>query len=44
MTLKILVDMNLSPDWISYLALAGWPAVHWSDIGDPRAIDSVIMA
>jgi predicted nuclease of predicted toxin-antitoxin system len=44
MSLAILVDMNLSPDWIPLLRQAGWSAVHWSEIGDPRDEDSVIMA
>ncbi len=30
---KLLVDMNLSPQWIPVLQ-HGWPAVHWSDVGD----------
>lgn len=43
MSTKILVDMNLSPDWVSVLAGAGWSAVHWSTVGDPRASDQTIM-
>ena len=43
MTVKIVVDMNLSPDWISLLESHGWSAVHWSRIGDPRASDATIM-
>jgi predicted nuclease of predicted toxin-antitoxin system len=43
MSLNILVDMNLSPDWVPVLACSGWPAVHWSNVGDPRATDRVIM-
>lgn len=43
MVLKILIDMNLSPDWIPLLTAQGWDAVHWSDIGDPRAPDPTIM-
>lgn len=43
MSLKILIDMNLSPDWVAVFAGEGWSAVHWSAIGDPRATDSVIM-
>ena len=42
--MKLLVDMNLSPDWVAVLAQAGWEAVHWSSIGNPRAVDSEIMA
>jgi predicted nuclease of predicted toxin-antitoxin system len=35
--------MNLSPAWVDYLGLAGFPCVHWSAIGDARASDSAIM-
>ena len=44
MSLRIVLDMNLSPEWSSYLTQAGWPTVHWSDVGDPHAEDSRIMA
>ncbi|HEV2970054.1 MAG TPA: DUF5615 family PIN-like protein [Pirellulales bacterium] len=43
MSIKIVIDMNLSPDWAPVLEHHGWPAVHWSKVGDPRAIDRVIM-
>jgi predicted nuclease of predicted toxin-antitoxin system len=42
--MKILVDMNLSPDWISRLDTAGIEAVHWSSVGAVDAADSEIMA
>lgn len=42
--MKLLVDMNLSPDWVAILKQAGWEAVHWSSVGDPRADDSIIFA
>jgi predicted nuclease of predicted toxin-antitoxin system len=42
--MKLLLDMNLSPDWVQTLAALGWKAVHWSSIGDPRAEDREIMA
>jgi predicted nuclease of predicted toxin-antitoxin system len=35
--------MNLSPDWIPVLKEAGFDAVHWSGVGEPRAPDAVIM-
>lgn len=35
--------MNLSPDWADYLTQAGFPAIHWSTAGDPRASDRQIM-
>ena len=44
MSLRIVVDMNLSVEWIPLLERAGWPAIHWSAIGDPRADDATIMA
>ena len=43
MSLQILVDMNLSPDWVALLQQGGWKAVHWSTIGDPCATDKAIM-
>ncbi len=44
MSIQIVIDMNLSPDWIPYLGIHGWSAEHWSMIGDPRATDAEIMA
>lgn len=35
--------MNLSPDWVQALANAGFEAIHWSTVGDPRASDRTIM-
>ena len=42
--MKLLADMNLSPDWVAVLERAGWETLHWSTIGNPRAADSEIMA
>jgi predicted nuclease of predicted toxin-antitoxin system len=42
--MKLLVDMNLSPNWVVVLKEAGWEAVHWSQVGNLRAADSEIMA
>jgi predicted nuclease of predicted toxin-antitoxin system len=44
MSLKMLVDINLSPDWIPVLQSHGWTAVHWSAVGDPKADDADVMA
>ncbi len=41
--MKLLLDMNLSPLWVEHLRTSGWEAVHWSEIGDIRAPDTVIM-
>jgi len=40
---KILVDMNLSPSWVSTLEQNGFPAVHWSAVGDGRAPDPLVL-
>lgn len=40
---KLLLDMNLSPEWVRTLREQGWEAVHWSTIGDPGAADLEIM-
>jgi len=41
---RIVIDMNLSPLWKATFEQSGTVAVHWSEIGDPRAKDSEIMA
>lgn len=41
--MKLVVDMNLSLDWVSALRGAGIEAVHWSMIGPPSARDEAIM-
>ena len=42
--MKILIDMNLSPQWVDLLRNAGYEAVHWSDVGPMNAPDREIMA
>ena len=42
--MKILLDMNLSPDWVPLLAGGGHEALHWRDIGAASAPDTEIMA
>lgn len=41
--MKILIDMNLSPEWVVVFAKHGITAVHWSTVGNPRAEDTVLM-
>lgn len=41
--MRILIDMNLSPDWIEAFAAQGIESAHWSGIGDPHAKDKEIM-
>jgi len=40
--MKILIDMNLSPEWVGVLEAAGWRATHWSSIGKASAPDEEI--
>src|SRR6266851_3485837 len=44
MSVQLVVDMNLSPEWVAELAQHGWSALHWSTVGDPRADDAALMA
>jgi predicted nuclease of predicted toxin-antitoxin system len=41
--MKILIDMNLSPDWVNYFAASGIEAIHWSRVGNASAKDREIM-
>lgn len=41
--MKILIDMNLSPDWVTAFGTENIESVHWSTVGDPRAEDEEIM-
>jgi predicted nuclease of predicted toxin-antitoxin system len=35
--IRLVIDVNLSPVWVEFLANHGWLAVHWSTVGDSRA-------
>ncbi len=41
--MKLLIDMNLSPLWVEFLASAGFESVHWSALGRASAPDHEIM-
>ncbi len=43
MSLAIVIDMNLSPDWVDVLAQHGWQAIHWSSVGSAKSRDREIM-
>ena len=40
--MRILIDMNLTPRWVSRLVDAGHIAIHWSEVGSSRAKDGEI--
>jgi predicted nuclease of predicted toxin-antitoxin system len=42
--MKILIDMNLSPNWATVLNEAGIDAMHWSQLGPANTPDPAIMA
>lgn len=42
--MKLLVDMNLSPRWVTFLSDAGFEAAHWSSLGAGNSPDTEIMA
>lgn len=41
--MNIVVDMNLSPEWVQVFASSGWTARHWSGIGKGDAEDEEIF-
>ena len=41
--MKIIIDMNLSPLWVSYFREHGFEAQHWSQVGNPNDPDVVIF-
>ncbi|MBI5375908.1 MAG: DUF5615 family PIN-like protein [Candidatus Schekmanbacteria bacterium] len=41
--MKILIDVNLTPDWVNVFKQQGLDAIHWSSVGDLRASDRIIM-
>jgi predicted nuclease of predicted toxin-antitoxin system len=42
--MKLIVDMNLSPQWVRLLVDSGIPSEHWSTIGAANTPDCEIMA
>jgi predicted nuclease of predicted toxin-antitoxin system len=41
--MKVLIDMNLSPDWTDFLTINRIESVHWSAIGKADAPDADIV-
>lgn len=42
--MRVLIDMNLSPEWRVTFEEQGLEAEHWSEIGNPKAKDREILA
>lgn len=42
--MKVVIDMNLSPAWVSLVERAGHSAIHWSSVGSPKAADREILS
>jgi predicted nuclease of predicted toxin-antitoxin system len=40
---KLVVDMNFGTDWVAALSDQGADAIHWTEVGDPRAPDEEIV-
>ncbi len=41
--MKIVIDMNLSPQWVPVLKSAGHVSIHWSQVGAVSAPDREIL-
>ena len=41
--MKLILDMNLSPEWVGVLESRGYEALHWSQVGDKGAEDTEIL-
>ena len=41
--MSILLDMNLSPLWVTFLQAHDIEVSHWSDVGNPAATDAEIF-
>ena len=42
--MNILIDMNLSPEWITVFEHERWTAKHWASVGNITAPDHEIMS
>ncbi len=42
MSIRILIDMNISPQWVKSFSKFGIEAVHWSSVGEQSATDQEI--
>lgn len=40
---RLVIDMNLSPEWVAVFKRHQISAIHWMTVGDPEATDTTIM-
>ncbi len=40
---RVLIDMNLSPEWCKVFESVSWTSYHWNDVGLPSAPDTELM-
>jgi predicted nuclease of predicted toxin-antitoxin system len=43
MSLRIVIDMNISVEWVQFLINGGHDAGHWSRVGNQASSDPEIM-
>ena len=41
--MQLIIDMNLSPNWVQVLKEGGIEAIHWSELGAQDALDATIL-
>lgn len=41
--MRLVVDMNLSPEWVGFLGGLGYEVDHWSHVGNHSAADTEIL-
>ena len=42
--MKFVLDMNLTPNWVTLLAAHGLDTLHWANVGAKNALDETIMS
>jgi predicted nuclease of predicted toxin-antitoxin system len=41
--MRVVIDMNLSPEWVAVLKKHGFEVTHWQEIGPKNALDTEIL-
>ena len=41
--MRLVIDINLSPEWVPFLQSRGFDVVHWSEVGALNSPDTEIM-